>query len=157
MRRRKPSIPPVLKADINVTPFVDVMLVLLVIFMLGATSDMQQSLHLRLPQGGIKCSSKEGTSRTIIALDAQGDLFLGDEKISKEDLLKTLRSMDKEKTEKLYIKAHDLLPYKEVVSLMTDLAREGFTGLSLMTKTKETQQQEKSKEKTSEDFGYKKI
>lgn len=153
--RRKRSQPPILKSDINVTPFVDVMLVLLVIFMLGATSDMQQSLNLRLPKGGVKSSGNDkGNPRTIVSLDANGDLFLGDIKITKEDLIQRLKSMEPEKTEKIYIKAHEFLPYKDVVLLMTDLVKEGFTGLSLMAKSSEELKQQKKQEKTSEDFGY---
>lgn len=153
--RRKRSQPPVFKSDINVTPFVDVMLVLLVIFMIGATSDMQNNLNLRLPQGGTKC--KEGQKsgeKTIVSLDAKGALFFGDKEVSRDELMSLLKSLDSKKTEKIYIKAHEFLPYKDVVLLMTDLVSAGFTGLSLMTKSPQEQKEDKKKEKTSQDFGY---
>src|SRR3989337_74900 len=72
-----------LMAEINITPFTDVVLVLLIIFMIATPFIYQSSMKVQLPQ----VSKSEETSRDIIiTINAQGDVFLEDNKLDLESL-----------------------------------------------------------------------
>jgi biopolymer transport protein ExbD len=85
---------PCLIAEINITPFTDVVLVLLIIFMIATPFIYQSSMKIQLPQ----VSKSEETSRDIIiTINAQGDVFLEDRKLDLESLKYRLRTMVKGK------------------------------------------------------------
>ena len=84
-----------LMAEINITPFTDVVLVLLIIFMIATPFIYQSSMRVQLPQA----SKSEETSRDIIiTINAQGDIFLEDAKVDLDTLKYKTYGSDEEET-----------------------------------------------------------
>jgi biopolymer transport protein TolR len=110
--------------DINVTPMVDVMLVLLIIFMV-VTPLITAGFQAQLPQGIHLKSRPEEETRVVLGIDQEGKYFLNKRPIEREDALNLLtaefnaRPQDKV----LYVKADRNLKYQEVLDVM-DLARD---------------------------------
>jgi biopolymer transport protein TolR len=110
--------------DINVTPMVDVMLVLLIIFMV-VTPLITAGFEAQLPQGINLKSRPEEDTRVVLGIDVQGNYFLNKRPIRREDALNLLtaefnaRPQDKV----LYVKADRGLKYQEVLDVM-DIARD---------------------------------
>ncbi|HEY7727586.1 MAG TPA: biopolymer transporter ExbD [Candidatus Eisenbacteria bacterium] len=111
-------------ADINVTPMVDVMLVLLIIFMV-VTPLITAGFQAQLPQGVHLKSRPEEDTRVVLGIDMEGQYFLNKRAIRREDALNLLtaefnaRPQDKV----LYVKADRNLKYQEVLDVM-DIARD---------------------------------
>ncbi|MFN2433642.1 MAG: ExbD/TolR family protein [Gemmatimonadota bacterium] len=111
-------------ADINVTPMVDVMLVLLIIFMV-VTPLITAGFEAQLPQGEHLKSRPEEDTRVVLGIDREGQYFLNKRPIPREDALNLMtaefnrRPQDKV----LYVKADRNLRYQEVLDVM-DLARD---------------------------------
>jgi biopolymer transport protein ExbD len=111
-------------ADINVTPMVDVMLVLLIIFMV-VTPLITAGFQAQLPQGVHLKSRPEEDTRVVLGIDREGNYFLNKRAIRREDALNLLtaefnaRPQDKV----LYVKADRNLKYQEVLDVM-DIARD---------------------------------
>ncbi len=110
--------------DINVTPMVDVMLVLLIIFMV-VTPLITAGFQAQLPQGTHLKSRPEEETRVVLGIDSEGQYFLNKRPIQREDAANLLaaefnaRALDKV----LYVKADRNLKYQEVLDVM-DLARD---------------------------------
>lgn len=122
-----------LVADINVTPLVDVMLVLLIIFMVTAPM-MTQGLDVDLPETTASSLRQEENSQ-VVSLDKDGKIMLGKleytRPIFSEQLAKIFE--DKGKEELILLKADKNVPYGEVASLMADIKAAGFIKLGLIT------------------------
>ncbi|OJU72955.1 MAG: hypothetical protein BGO07_01985 [Alphaproteobacteria bacterium 40-19] len=121
-----------LKAEINVTPFVDVMLVLLVIFMVTAPN-MRSSIAVNLPQGG-KASQTEACESVTVSIDSAGKVFFQDKLISLTDLIEQLKSKQVPMTEGIYIEADQDLAYSRVIEVMTRLSGAGYGKMVLITR-----------------------
>lgn len=119
-------------SEINVTPFVDVMLVLLVIFMVTAPL-LQQGIDVNLPQAKGKDLPPE--ERLSIVIRKDGTIFLNDNAISKTDLTAKLRSVSK-LNPNVYLKADKDVPYGLVVELMADIKEAGIEKLGMITEPK---------------------
>jgi len=116
-------------SEINVTPFVDVMLVLLVIFMVTAPL-LKQGVDVNLPQAkGKEISAEE---RLVIVLSKDGSVFLNDKKIKMEVLIEKLRAMSSVNPE-VYLEADKDVPYGEVVRLMAEVKEAGIEKLGMVT------------------------
>ncbi|MGE5893663.1 MAG: protein TolR [bacterium] len=116
-------------SEINVTPFVDVMLVLLVIFMVTAPL-LKQGVDVNLPQAkGKEISSEE---RLVIVLAKDGSTFLNDKKIRTSVLIEKLRSVSKINPE-VYLEADRDVPYGVVVKLMAEIKEAGIEKLGMVT------------------------
>ena len=118
-------------ADINVTPMVDVMLVLLVIFMVAAPL-MTGSVPVDLPKG-TRAQKSVKEAPLILTLDVQKKLYVGKKHVAKEQLADALGPLDKNK--RVYLKADRRLSYGEVMTLMDDLQSLGYS-LALLSETK---------------------
>jgi len=112
-----------LMAEINITPFTDVVLVLLIIFMIATPFIYQSSMKVQLPQG----SSSEETSRDIIiTINAQGDVFLEDTKIELDTLRYKVMAMVRNKADAFVIVNGDKnVRYDSVMQVMDVLTRSG--------------------------------
>ncbi len=119
-------------AEINVTPLVDVMLVLLVIFMVTAPM-MQQGVQVNLPKADTKgMSAQEDT--VIVAVDKNGRTFINKDEVPAGDLRVKLTEMFSTRTKKeVFLKADSGVPYGEVVRAMADIKGAGIERLGMVT------------------------
>ena len=114
---------PRLMAEINITPFTDVVLVLLIIFMIATPFIYQSSMKVQLPQA----SKSEETSRdVIITINAQGDVFLEDKRLDLTTLKYRLTAMVRSKPDTTVIINGDKnAKYDSVMQVMDVLTRSG--------------------------------
>ena len=110
--------------DINVTPMVDVMLVLLIIFMV-VTPLITAGFQAQLPQGEHLKSRPEEETRVVLGIDRQGQYFLNKKAIPRESALNLLTAefQARPQDKVLYVKADRNLKYQEVLDVM-ELARD---------------------------------
>jgi biopolymer transport protein ExbD len=110
-------------AEINITPFTDVVLVLLIIFMIATPFIYQSNMKVQLPQA----SASEETSRdVIITINAQGDVFLEDQKLDLDTLKYRLTAMVKGKPDtSVIINGDKNVKYDSVIQVMDVLTRSG--------------------------------
>ena len=117
--------------DINVTPLVDVMLVLLVVFMVTAPL-LATGLRVELPQVKAHNTPLKDT-KLVVTIDEDEKIFLGDDnEVTKnvEDVLKNSERIQKEK--ELYIRAHKEARYKVVARVVAAARAAGVEGLNLL-------------------------
>ncbi|MFM8610731.1 MAG: ExbD/TolR family protein [Burkholderiaceae bacterium] len=117
-------------SDINVTPLVDVMLVLLVIFIITAPL-LASSIRLDLPRSDA-AQPQEAPAEVAVAIDAQGQVFLRDERVTLEQLRARLAPIAQRNPQaEVQLRADQTVPYGRVVEVMgaaqaAGLARIGF-------------------------------
>ena len=115
---------PAVTSEINMTPFVDIMLVLLIIFMV-ITPALLQGFQADLPVGDNLLERPEEESRVVIGIDVEGAWYFNKRPIRKELMLPALTRAFAERPEDkvLYLKADAGLPYYDVLTMM-DLGRD---------------------------------
>lgn len=124
------------KADINVVPYIDVMLVLLVIFMITAPF-ITQGVDIQLPETQAQTlNSNEKT--LIVRMDEQSRLYVNigeapELPLSMQGLLSQLSTLDNPSERSLHIEADKQLPYEHVVHLISQLQQQGFSRIGLIT------------------------
>jgi biopolymer transport protein ExbD len=112
-----------LMAEINITPFTDVVLVLLIIFMIATPFIYQSSMKIQLPQAS---TSEEASRDIIITVNAQGDVFLEDAKVDLETLKYKLMAMMRSKSDAFVIVNGDKnVRYDSVIQVMDVLNQSG--------------------------------
>ena len=121
-----------LLSEINVTPFVDVMLVLLIIFMVTAPM-MQEGVDVNLPQAqGKSLPSKE--KRMTISITSTKEIYLNDRKIELSNLENKLRTVFQNRTDRqLFLRADEIVPYGFVVKTMAAVRNAGIDQLGMVT------------------------
>ena len=121
-------------SGINVTPLVDVMLVLLVIFMVTAPM-MQQGVAVDLPNAAGAALPQEETV-LMVSVTVDGQLFLNDTKMELGSLTEKLLAIREEKPATVvYLRADNDASYGAVVSVMAALKRAGIHKLGMITET----------------------
>jgi len=119
-------------ADINVTPFVDVMLVLLVIFLVTAPM-MQQGMNIDLPETTTQ-ALRVRDSPLILSVDKTGKYFLGRKEVAEADLEKRLVAVfEVRESKEVFLRADKAAPYGVVVKAMAAARRAGSTQLGVVT------------------------
>lgn len=126
-----------LVSDINVTPFVDVMLVLLVIFMVTAPL-MMQGFDVKVPATEAP-SIESPEERLIITINAEGKIFIDEYEVSLEDLTPKLRSIyaNRQDQKGVFLRADKSLPYDTVVKVMGRIRKAGIEDIGLITELPE--------------------
>lgn len=120
-------------AEINVTPFVDVMLVLLVIFMI-TTPLMLNGIKLDLPKTKEVNPLNLNTTQVVLSYTLEEELFLGKDKILNEEIIGEVKSLfEKNKTQTLFLRADFGISYGKVAKLMSFLKRGGISQIALVT------------------------
>lgn len=117
-------------SEINVTPFVDVMLVLLIIFMVTAPL-LQQGIDINLPQA--KGKEMAPTERIVITIRKNGKIYLNKSSLTLKELTAKL---SKSRNKEVYLKADKDVPYGNVVIVMGELKEIGIEKLGMVTEPK---------------------
>jgi biopolymer transport protein TolR len=121
-----------LNAEINVTPLVDVMLVLLIVFMVAAPL-MTVSVPVDLPKANAKPTSAP-VEPTYITVQADKTVYLGEQKMSFDELLPKLALQAKDgKNESLMVRADTALTYGNIMEVLGMLNGAGYTKVGLAT------------------------
>ncbi len=118
-------------ADINVTPFVDVMLVLLIIFMVAAPM-MSEGLEVDLPQTKQVEVLPTEVDNLILTVRKDGVIFLDEYKVTLDELEGFLISLVKEKNKGLFLQADKEVPYGVVVDIMGQIKAAGIDKLGVV-------------------------
>ena len=122
-------------AEINVTPMVDVMLVLLVIFMVTAPM-MTAGVQVDLPK--TEAAQLKGDDQPIsISVDAHGDVWIQETKITMEELVPKLQAIMGQKPDtRIFIRGDKGIEYGKLMEVMGTLGAAGFTKVALVTEIK---------------------
>ena len=122
-----------LVSEINVTPLVDVMLVLLIIFMVTAPM-MTQGVDVDLPET-TTTPLRQKEDPLVVAIDQKGVIYLNKIKLDQTLLKQQLTAKAKIDHQKpIFLKADKKVPYGLVVSVMADIKEAGFSKLGMITK-----------------------
>ena len=125
-----------LKADINVTPLVDVMLVLLIIMMLIAPM-LQQGVPVKLPQASNTADKPETQDQTVVAVDANKQLYLNGIRVQEGDLRSQIQTLMETRKEKVVlIKGDEDAPYSAIMNAMDRLREANIENIGLITERK---------------------
>ena len=126
-----------LVSEINVTPLVDVMLVLLIIFMVTAPM-MTQGVDVDLPETTAK-PLRQKEEPLLVTIKKDGQIYFNDIKLDQSLLKQQLAALSKANHEKpIFLKADKLVPYGLVVSVMADIKDSGFDKLGMITQPADT-------------------
>lgn len=121
-------------SEINITPLVDVMLVLLIIFMVTAPM-LTQGLEIELPGAEGENFETATEDPTTISIAADGTVYLNDEFVGTEDLETTLLTMLRaENVESALVRADRDVPYGKVITVIDIMNRAGVVDVGMMTK-----------------------
>ena len=122
-----------IKSDINVTPLVDVMLVLLIIMMIVAPL-LQKGAPVRLPTASNSADKPETQDQTVVAVTANGEYYVNGVPIPDTDLRRRVEEILEDKTEKIVlIKADEDASYGKVMEAMDELRAAGIEDMGLIT------------------------
>lgn len=120
-------------SDINVTPLVDVMLVLLVIFMVTAPM-MFSGIQLKLPKTQKVTSLNLNSELVVLSITDSERYFIGKELVDSKVLVKRINEeLLKNKTDVIYIRADYQLKYEKVAKLISNLKKAGISNIALVT------------------------
>jgi biopolymer transport protein ExbD len=122
-------------SEINVTPLVDVMLVLLVVFIITAPLLAPQSLKINLPKTE-SVAHDDKLQKISLAIDAQGNVVLENAHLSDQGLAEMLKSRAVDPQFQLQIQADTAVNYGRVAQVMAIAQKAGVSKLSFLTVTK---------------------
>jgi biopolymer transport protein TolR len=121
-------------SQINVTPLVDVMLVLLVIFMVTAPI-IQQGVQVNLPQASAAAIPGTTEELLIVTIAKDGKIYLNDNRMSVEELGAKLRAIRKLQADKqVYLRADQEVRYGEVMKAIAEIKQAGIERLGMVTR-----------------------
>lgn len=119
--------------EINVTPFVDVMLVLLIVFMVSAPL-LATGVSVDLPQSEARAIAEQDNAPLEVSLQADGKLFIGEREVENAQFISVLSQIMKQREDKrIYIRADQNLPYSKVMNILGSVNRAGFSKVALIS------------------------
>ena len=125
-----------IKSDINVTPLVDVMLVLLIIMMIVAPL-LQQGVPVTLPLAANSSEKPETQDQTVVTIDRNRDVYLNAVPVAPSQLQNRIKEVLEDKSDKIVIiKADEEAPYSAVMDTMDELRAAGIEDMGLITETR---------------------
>ena len=120
-------------SEINVTPFVDIMLVLLIIFMVAAPL-LSVGIEVDLPNTQAKPLETEKERPLTLTLDGESNLFINEVKIEKSELRSKLLAIKKEReSNEIYLRASKDIEYQNVATILALVSNIGYSQISLVT------------------------
>lgn len=123
-------------SEINVTPFVDVMLVLLIVFMVTAPL-LTVSIPIQLPQTKAKQSESE-TDPLSITIKSDGSVYLQESPVTLDNLVPQLRAISHEGYDRdIYIRGDSRIQWDTMAKVLASVSHAGFRKLQLVTDTEE--------------------
>jgi biopolymer transport protein TolR len=127
------------KSDINVTPLVDVMLVLLIIMMLIAPM-LQKGVPVTLPLADNTVDKPETQNQTVVAVDSRNRFYVDGLEVEKSIMAERVKSKLEDKTERIVlIKGDQDAKYSSIMSAMDDLRKVGIEDIGLITERRKAQ------------------
>jgi biopolymer transport protein TolR len=125
-------------AEMNVTPLVDVMLVLLIIFMVTAPL-MTSGVPVDLPKATAQPLNSDSEPLTV-SINAQGTIFLKDQQVQLPELVTALQAMaQNDATRRIFVRGDKDLPYGRIMEVMGTITQGGFTKVALLAEAPSTQ------------------
>ena len=122
-------------SEINVTPFVDVMLVLLIVFMVTAPM-LTVGVPVNLPNSEAD-SLPDDQEPLTLSINSKGEIFIQDTKVSFNELVPKLLAISKNRTDtRIYIRGDRNINYGRVMEIMGKLSGSGFSKVALLSETK---------------------
>lgn len=118
-------------SQINVVPFVDVMLVLLVIFMITAPF-MTQGVEVDLPKTQTVRTLPESSQKLVLNIEADKTIYLDEYELGLEDLTEHLNKVMQDREQMLYLRADEKVPYGFVVKVMSRIKDAGVQALGVV-------------------------
>ena len=123
-------------AEINVTPMVDVMLVLLIIFMVAAPM-LTAGVDVNLPDSKAKALQTEDQKPIEITVDKDGKIYLADTEIKRAALTSILKPMmDGDEERRIYVRGDRDIEYGKIMEVLGQLNSAGFRKVALISKPK---------------------
>ncbi|MDI4664922.1 protein TolR [Xanthobacter autotrophicus] len=137
-RRTRRRAPPVM-AEINVTPMVDVMLVLLIIFMVAAPL-LTVGVPIDLPQTQANAVNQDNKEPITLSVRENGQVYLGDSEIKYEDLVSKLQAVTQARgglEERIFVRGDRKANYGTIMRVMGRLSGAGFKKVALVTEVEQ--------------------
>ncbi|QCI63638.1 protein TolR [Phreatobacter stygius] len=117
--------------EINITPMVDVMLVLMIIFMVAAPL-MTVSVPLDLPQASARAIQQDKPPITV-SVRQNGDIYLGDNKVEQAQLIEQLKAMAQNGgEERIFVRGDAAVNYQAIMDVLSQIKGGGFTKVALV-------------------------
>jgi len=126
--------------EVNLTPLIDVVFLLLIFFMVSTTFEQQSRIQIELPEATATAAETEDETLEIV-IDAQGRYFIGDRQVVNSEV-KTLKSaiskaVDGRESLTVIIRSDASTPYQAVITALDATSQLGLTQISLATSTVE--------------------
>ena len=120
-------------SEINVTPFVDVMLVLLIIFMVTAPL-LTVGVQVDLPETNADTLQSDNEPLEV-TIDASGNIFIQETEIGISELVPKMKAITKNRLDtKIYVRGDEAIDYGQIMMVLGELSGSGFTKVALITK-----------------------
>jgi biopolymer transport protein TolR len=120
-------------AEINVTPLVDVMLVLLIVFMVTAPL-ITSGVDVNLPQANAKPVNSDSTP-IVITVNAQDQVYIGNSQVELPNVVATLQqSTQGDQTRRIFVRGDQSVSYGDMLQVMATITNGGFTKVALLAK-----------------------
>ena len=122
-------------AEINITPFTDVILVLLVIFMITTPLIMQSSIKVNLPNAKSAKAANKSLDKISIVIDKKGSIYLDDKVVSKDELREKIEAMHKDKPDlEVVLLSDKLSKFRDIVNVLDVMNEVGIKNLNIATR-----------------------